>query len=195
MILHKMKKTILCTILFFIFSNSIGQVNSLILGNVNSYAGKYVFWHHDPVEEYEVVFPFSWNFDIIGLHAGQSLQSEEAIKNAFMSAMGKDFDAVIIVNGARNDLAIKFKNPQANNSLCKPIKINNIRVFIDAKPNFEYTTIKVEGYKRAKTNNWKGITSYYASRNIAENLCNLKEASSDILVIGDNINHEWIKVK
>jgi hypothetical protein len=190
-----MKKLIAFAIILFNITVSFGQSNSTLQGTVNSYAGKYVFWNHEPVEEYEVVFPFSWNFDIIGLHASQSLQSEEALKNAFMTAMGKDFDAVIIVNGTRNDLAIKFKNPKANNSLCKPIKINNVLVFIDSKPNFEYTTVKVEGYKRAKTNNWKGIISYYASRNIAENLCNLKESPTDILVIGNGANHEWITSK
>lgn len=190
-----MKKTILFTILFSILSNAIGQVNSVILGTVNSYSGKYVFWHHEPVEEYEIVFPFSWQLDIIALHSNQSIQSEEGVKNADMASMGKDFDAIIVGNGTKMDLAIKFKSKDANKSLCKPIIINNINIFIDSKPNFQYETVKVEGYKRAKTNNWKGITSYYASRNIAENICNLQKPASEILVIGNHANHEWIKAK
>ena len=190
-----MKKTMLLTVLFSMLSNAIGQVNTVILGNVNSYAGKYVFWHHDPVEEYEIVFIFSWQFDLIALNSKQSIQSEEAVKNAFMSSNGKDFDAIIVGNGTKTDIAIKFKSKDANKSLCKPIIINNINVFIDSKPNFQYETVKVEGYKRAKTNNWKGIINYYTSRNIAENICNLQDPASDILVIGNHANHEWVKPK
>jgi hypothetical protein len=103
-----MKQLISFAIILFNLTVSFGQSNSILQGTVNSYAGKYVFWNHEPIEEYEVVFPFSWNFDIIGLHASQSLQSEEALKNAFMSSMGKDFDAIIVLNGTRNDLAIKL---------------------------------------------------------------------------------------
>jgi len=189
------KQFISFAIILFNLTTSFGQDNSNILGTVNSYSGKYVFWQQEPIEEYEVVFPYSWNFDIIRLYAIQSIQSETALKNAFMSLMGKEFDAVKVVNGARNNLATKFKNPKVNNSLCKPIKINNGCVFIDSKPNFEYTTVKVEGYKSAITNNWKGIICYYASRYIAENLCNLKESPTDILVIGNGVNQKWIKSK
>ena len=169
----------------------ISQNSNQIQGNVNSYSGKYVFWHCTPVHQYDIVFVFGATFDIFSLYQNQSGQSEELIKAAFMSSLGKDFDAVLIGNGTKNDVAIKFKDPTVNKSLCNPININNTNVFIDAKPAFDYSVSKLVGYKRKQTGFSK--IKFYLSRNIAENL-SIKPVSS-ILVIGNGDNHEWIEKK
>jgi hypothetical protein len=178
------------SVLFFgsqLFSQNTDQLQ----GNVNSHSGKYVFWHCTPVYEYEAVFVFGSTFNLLSLYPNQSGQSEEMVKAAFMSSLGKDFDAVIIGNGTKNDVAIKFKNPSADKSLCNAININNTAVFIDAKPNFNYSVNELVGYKRKQ----EGLSKikYYTSRNIADNLT-IKPVSS-ILIIGDGNNHEWIEKK
>lgn len=167
------------------------QSSNEIHGNVNSYSGKYVFWHCTPVYEYDIVFVFGATFDIFAFYQNQSGQSEELVKAAFMSSLGKDFDAVLIGNGTKNDVAIKFKDPAVNKALCNPININNTNVFIDAKPNFDYSVIELAGYKRKQTGFSK--IKFYTSRNIAENLT-IKPVSS-VLIIGNGDNHEWIEKK
>jgi len=167
------------------------QSSNEIHGNVNSYSGKYVFWHCTPVYEYDIVFVFGATFDIFALYKNQSGQSEELVKAAFLSSLGKDFDAVIIGNGTKNDIAIKFKDPAVNKSLCNPININNIKVFIDAKPTFDYSVAELVGYKRKQTGFSK--IKFYTSRNIADNLT-IKPVSQ-CLVIGNGDNHEWVEKK
>ena len=169
----------------------ISQNSNQIQGNVNSYSGKYVFWHCTPVHEYDIVFVFSTTLDVFSFYQNQSGQSEECVKSAYMSSLGKEFDAIIIGHGTKTDIAIKFKNPTVNKSLCNPININNTYAFIDAKPAFDYSVTKLVGYKRKQTGFIQ--IKYYFSRNIAENL-SIKPVSS-ILVIGNGDNHEWIEKK
>ncbi len=181
--------------LFFCLLISVGQLISQssddIHGNVNSYSGKYVFWHCTPVHQYDIVFVFGSTYDFMNLYQNQSGQSEEMVKAAFLSSLGKDFDAVIVGNGTKNDVAIKFKNPAVNKSLCNPININNIKVFIDAKPNFDYSVAELVGYKRKQTGLSK--IKFYTSRNIADNLT--VKPVSQCLVIGNGDNHEWVEKK
>jgi hypothetical protein len=190
--LAHMKRTLIlvvCLLLSIVQLRS--QSSNEIHGNVNSYSGKYVFWHCTPVYEYDIVFVFGATFDIFAFYQNQSGQSEELVKAAFMSSLGKDFDAVLIGNGTKNDVAIKFKDPAVNKALCNPININNTNVFIDAKPTFDYSVIELAGYKRKQTGFSK--IKFYTSRNIAENLT-IKPVSS-VLIIGNGDNHEWIEKK
>jgi hypothetical protein len=187
-----MKRTLLLVVyLVLSISQLISQNSNQIQGNVNSYSGKYIFWHCTPVHEYDIVFVFGATFDFVNLYQNQSGQSEELVKAAFMSSLGKDFDAVLIGNGTKNDVAIKFKDPTVKKSLCNPININNTNVFIDAKPTFDYSVVELVGYKRKQTGFSK--IKFYTSRNIAENLT-IKPVSS-VLVIGNGDNHEWIEKK
>jgi hypothetical protein len=187
--MKRMKVLFLSSLLFI--GQLMSQISNKIQGNVNSYSGKFVFWHCTPVNEYEIVFVFGATYDFFSLYQNQSNQSEELVKAAFMSSLGKDFDAVIIGNGTKNDVAIKFKNPSIDKSLCNAIEINNTAVFIDAKPNFEYSVTELVGYKRRQEGFSK--IKYYTSRNIADNLT-IKPVTS-ILIIGNGNNHEWIEKK
>jgi len=190
--LADMKRTLVLVVcLILSIGQLISQNSNQIQGNVNSYSGKYVFWHCTPVFEYDIVFVFGATFDIFSFYKNQSGQSEEMVKSAFMSSLNKEFDAVIIGHGTKNDIAIKFKDPSANKSICNAISINNTYVFIDAKPTFDYSVIELVGYKRKQTGFSK--IKFYMSRNIAENLT-IKPVSS-ILVIGNGDNHEWIEKK
>ncbi len=191
-ILAGMKRTLIlamCLLLSVVQLRS--QVTNEIHGNVNSYSGKYVFWHCTPVYEYDIVFVFGATYDFMDLYQNQSGQSEEMVKGAFLSSLEKDFDAVIIGNGTKNDVAIKFKDPTVNKSLCNPININNVKVFIDAKPTFDYSVAELVGYKRKQTGLSK--IKFYTSRNIADNLT-IKPVSQ-CLVIGNGDNHEWVEKK
>ena len=190
--LADMKRTLVWAMfLFFSIGELISQNTDQIQGKVNSYSGKYVFWHCTPVHEYDLFFVFGATFDVISLYQNQSGQSEEMVKAAFMSSLGKDFDAVLIGNGTKNDVAIKFKDPAVNKSLCNPININNTNVFIDATPTFDYSVVELVGYKRKQTGFSK--IKFYTSRNIANDLT-IKPVSS-FLVIGNGDNHEWIEKK
>jgi hypothetical protein len=187
-----MKKLYVWILVFiFSFGDLISQNANEVQGNVNSYSGKYVFWNHEPTNEYEIVFLFSFVNDLITQH-NQPLQSEEAVKSAYMSSLGKDFDAVI-VGKTKMDMAIKFKSPSANKSLCKAIQINNTSVFIDAKPSFNYTVKEVVEYKRRKDGMSK--IKLFSSAQIAENLIIYNNPVSPILLIGNGNTHEWIEKK
>ena len=80
------------------------QSSNEIHGNVNSYSGKYVFWQCSPVYEYDIVFVFGATYNFMDLYQNQSGQSEEMVKAAFLSSLGKDFDAVLVGNGTRTML-------------------------------------------------------------------------------------------
>lgn len=184
-----MKKLTFLGLVFLLFGNLFSQQQDDYFGEVNSYAGKFVFWHHQPVNEYEIVFVFAFQYSIIDLHQNQSAQSEEGVRTAFMASMGKDFDAIIVGNGSKNDVAIKFKNPDCRKALCKPIQINNSYVYIDANPIFDYSVVELVGYKRRQEGMSK--IKYFTSRNIADNLS--IKSKANCLIIGNGNNHEWIE--
>lgn len=78
------------------------------LARVEKKTGKLVFMECEPVAEYEVAFRFS-----IPLAGVEQLSDfpERSIKKAtkISEKEHKDFDAIVIKSGQREDIAIKFK--------------------------------------------------------------------------------------
>jgi len=114
-----MRKTIS---IISIFAATLGPILGIIIGTNfqtpdNSLArtervsGKYIFLNAEPVAEYDIAFLVA--VTVIDPAQVSSLDkiSNVVLKKAFKIAEkeGKDFDALIIKSGQKQDLAIKFK--------------------------------------------------------------------------------------
>ncbi len=88
------------------------QTPDYSLARVERTSGKYIFLNAEPVSDYEIVFPVEikviWdNSQISGLDKITNLVLTKALK--ISEKEGKEFDALIIKSGQKQDLAIKFK--------------------------------------------------------------------------------------
>ena len=88
------------------------QPDDLALARVERISGKYIFLNSEPVAEYDIAFMVEikviWdNSQINSLDKISNLVLNKALKTA--EKEGKDFDALIIKSGQKQDLAIKFK--------------------------------------------------------------------------------------
>lgn len=115
-----MRKTIS---IISIFAATLGPILGMFIGaniqtpdnslaRVERTSGKYIFLNAEPVSDYEIVFPVEikvvWdNSQINSLDKISNLVLSKALKTA--EKEGKEFDALIIKSGQKQDLAIKFK--------------------------------------------------------------------------------------
>jgi hypothetical protein len=92
-------------------SNKDQSETDYALARVERMTGKYIFLNAEPVADYEIAFTVKvtvWDSSqIAGLDKVSDMILTKALKTA--EKEGKEFDALIIKSGQREDLAIKFK--------------------------------------------------------------------------------------
>lgn len=108
---------------------------------VNKAQGKYVFYYNEPVAKYEVVFSFKT--DAVNGCLTISGLVDAMLKAALYEAgvQSKQFDAIIVGAGER-DLAIKFLESNADNSLATPQRNNGKYFYVFSEPAKEYQVVE-----------------------------------------------------
>jgi hypothetical protein len=103
---------LLCAMMQFMVTEDKQETTDLALAKVDKISGKYIFLNAEPVAEYDVAFMVEikvvWdNSQINSLDKITNLVLNKAFKTA--EKEDKEFDALIIKSGQKQDLAIKFK--------------------------------------------------------------------------------------
>jgi hypothetical protein len=132
------------------------------LARVSKVNGRYVFYHNEPVNHYEIAFTFKdgiKNFDCNTVESNMN----EAVKNANMEAgqQGKLYDALVIGTGDR-DMAITFPDKEKENGIARVKREGGLYLFLGCEPMTGYDVLKKidvsgEGWKAmtGKCPNWE----------------------------------------
>lgn len=111
------------------------------LGRTNKTNNKLVFYHNEPINEYEVAFTFKNSIENFNCLSPQELIAE-SIKNANVEAanQGRIYDALIIGTSDR-DMAITWKDKSKDNAIARVKKNEGKLVFIECEPLTNYDIV------------------------------------------------------
>ena len=175
-----MKKLVSITLILCLAFSTFAQQ-----GRVHSYQGKQVFWQNTPTTKYVEVFKFIARIDY---SKTQTAQCTEVITQATVTGGNQKFDAVIITNNSDYEIAIRFTDSTADNSLCDVKKINNIAFYIDCDPVDRYNVVKTKTFFRKKFESPKYVL--YSSYQIVQLMC--RHIKGTAILIGNDNLHFWI---
>ena len=112
------------------------------LARANRINGKWVFYHCEPVSNYEIAFTFK---NIIHNYNCNTIERniDETLKNANQEAglQNKLYDA-IITGTADRDLAVVFTDKTKDNSTARVKKEDGKYIFLSCEPLTEYAILK-----------------------------------------------------
>lgn len=116
--------------------------NDNALARVSKINGHAVFYHNEPVSNYEVAFTFKnsiRNFDCNTVESNM----DAAVKNANMEAgeQMKLYDALIIGSSDR-DIAVTFTDKTKDNSIARVKREGGVLLFLGCEPLSGYNIVK-----------------------------------------------------
>lgn len=192
-----MKKNNLYFILMILLLTSIDAIGQET-ARVDKIMNKYIFWHSEPVQKYEVVFSFQSNYNPNPCPVISSIGAmvmECAAKES--GYQGKQFDAIIVSDGSR-DIAIKFLQ-ESNENAIGTIKMKNGKYFyVLSQPNRPFDMVKQHKVFSIETLSSNCLTISQREDKVLKEAtkdCKKDKAVFDGILIGNDNIHNTIKFK
>ncbi len=112
------------------------------LARASKINGKLVFYHNEPINQYEIAFTFKnsiHNFDCNTIEKNM----DESVRNANQESgmQNKLYDA-IVVGTADRDLAVTFPDKAKDNSITRVKRNDGKYIFLGCEPLTDYTILK-----------------------------------------------------
>lgn len=167
--------------------------NDNALARASRVNGKLVFYHNEPVSNYEVAFTFKnivKNIDCNTVQ--QNMNASITNANYESGQQGRLYDALIIGKGSERDIAITFTDKAKDNSITRVAREGGVLLFLGCEPVNKYDIVKkLEVFpwkaKRGKCPSWNDKVDMLLKKS------DRKKNNCDAVVIGDTKYNLLIK--
>lgn len=154
---------------------------------------KLVFYHNEPVEEYEVVFTFENIIPNVVCNNAQQ-NSDVSLRNANSEAanQGRLFDAIIVGANTNRDIAITWKDKSKDNSVARVSRVEGVYLFVGCEPINNYEVV----FKKDVSSTGVMLGMCLDDNKMAANLMKAaakKKIEFDAVLIGNSKNDMVIK--